>query len=273
MGHAGPESGGESAAPAAFATVAAMEHGMAKEGLQFNLSEQNPLDCNKVGSTCTSGGYEAHAYHLGTPGKGQSTARAVLDADKKYIARYTGQCPALPHPQRLANWGTLHDYDETAIKTVIQNYGAVVTWLCIGDKFDEYRGGIFDSNADWRQRLNCKVRTPNHLALLVGWNDSEDTWILKNSWGTGWGESGYMRIKRDVAMVGKRPSYVYYRPSAPVSPLLSVSWSTPSAVSLTWTDSDVETGYVVERRIAEGPLGEVATAPDRTRRGSRNTIC
>ena len=33
----------------------------------------------------------------------------------------------------------------------------------------------------------------NHAVLLVGYN-SDDTWIIKNSWGTGWGEKGFITL-------------------------------------------------------------------------------
>ena len=33
-----------------------------------------------------------------------------------------------------------------------------------------------------------------HAVTLVGWNDSDQAWIVKNSWGDGWGENGYFRI-------------------------------------------------------------------------------
>src|SRR6185295_5280594 len=33
-----------------------------------------------------------------------------------------------------------------------------------------------------------------HCICCVGYNDAQQCWILKNSWGTGWGESGFVRI-------------------------------------------------------------------------------
>ena len=35
----------------------------------------------------------------------------------------------------------------------------------------------------------------NHAVLLVGMKDN--AWIVKNSWGSRWGESGYFRLKRE----------------------------------------------------------------------------
>ncbi len=35
----------------------------------------------------------------------------------------------------------------------------------------------------------------NHAVVLVGWDDSDGCWIIKNSWGQGWGENGYARVK------------------------------------------------------------------------------
>jgi C1A family cysteine protease len=55
--------------------------------------------------------------------------------------------------------------------------------------------GIFDGP-------NCPVdsKDTNHILLIVGYDsiDGEDYWILKNSWGTGWGMDGYMWLKRNT---------------------------------------------------------------------------
>jgi len=52
------------------------------------------------------------------------------------------------------------------------------------DAFQSYRSGII-SNA------SCG-KTLNHAVLLVGYGTNY--WIVKNSWGTTWGESGYVRL-------------------------------------------------------------------------------
>ena len=34
----------------------------------------------------------------------------------------------------------------------------------------------------------------NHAVLLIGYNDTDNSWLIKNSWDTTWGEAGYMRL-------------------------------------------------------------------------------
>lgn len=69
-----------------------------------------------------------------------------------------------------------------------------------------YKRGIYD-----HENL---VIVLDHATLVVGYgaNDSgEEYWIMKNSWGTSWGEQGYMRvaIKNGVGIAGiqKEPLY------------------------------------------------------------------
>jgi len=54
--------------------------------------------------------------------------------------------------------------------------------------FQMYRNGIFDS-------ASCGTNL-DHATLVVGYGEEngKEFWIMKNSWGTGWGESGYMRL-------------------------------------------------------------------------------
>lgn len=50
-----------------------------------------------------------------------------------------------------------------------------------------YSGGILE---------NCGQEL-NHAVLIVGYDDQEGYWLLKNNWGTSWGEQGYFRIKKN----------------------------------------------------------------------------
>ena len=57
--------------------------------------------------------------------------------------------------------------------------------------FQHYSGGVFTGA--------CTTNT-NHAVLVIGYGTSGGTrfWRIKNSWGSKWGEHGYVRIERDV---------------------------------------------------------------------------
>ena len=96
--------------------------------------------------------------------------------------------------------------DTTAIKTAISTYGPVTAAVCVGNAFSSYTSGVFSTD----ETSTCSTGSVNHAIVLVGWDDATQSWLLRNSWGTGWGESGYMRIAYNKSNIGFGASYARY---------------------------------------------------------------
>ena len=64
------------------------------------------------------------------------------------------------------------------------------------------RGIIYDTH--------CPAGT-SHAVVLTGWGseNGKNYWILRNSWGAGWGDGGYMKIGRGKNMCGMNNIVVY----------------------------------------------------------------
>jgi hypothetical protein len=190
----------------AFATVGALECNiLGRDGRSVDLSEQWLVSCNRSGWSC-DGGWFAHAYHLaGTDACGGSGA--VLERDFPYTGRdLPCDCP-YPHEYHIQNWAYVGSGgpdlpDTSAIKQAILDHGPVSVAVYVNSAFQGYTGGIFNG---------CQDGTVNHAVVLVGWNDDDGVWIMRNSWGPGWGESGYMRILYGCSRIGYGACYVDYQ--------------------------------------------------------------
>lgn len=123
------------------------------------------------------------------------------------------------HPYLLNSWEYIgNSYSiptVTQIKQAIFSYGPVSVGIYVNPAFQSYSGGIFNVSEN---------KTINHGVVLVGWDDSQGkngVWILRNSWGSDWGENGYMRIEYGCSNVGYAANYVVYQPDEPMpEPLL-----------------------------------------------------
>lgn len=203
----------------AFSAVGALECNIRiKDGITVDLSEQYLVSCNQLGYSCVEGGWWAHDYHLheSVPEHLEDICGGwgpVLEADFPYAAfDLPCLCP-YPHAEEysLDGWGYIGDQWGTPtveqIKMAILQYGPVSVSVLATPQWDSYFGGIFNY---------CPTLEPgdiNHAVVLVGWNDESEAggyWILRNSWGSSWGEDGYMRITYGCVNVGYNATYVDY---------------------------------------------------------------
>ncbi len=227
----------------AFGTVGPLEANIKiNNGVEKNLSEQYLLSCNTDGWGC-DGGWWAHDYHQWKMPPGEPDAGAVYEADFPYVAWDAPCNPSRTHREKIDSWHYVK-YSWSVppvadIRQAIYDHGPVSAAVCVGSAFQAYGGGVFQTNETCSDVIN-------HAIVLIGWDDSQGTngvWILKNSWGTGWGEGGYMRIGYETSLVGYSANYVIYSPEGPTPTPTSTPTATPTPpLSIAvYTDKDTYT--------------------------------
>jgi C1A family cysteine protease len=177
----------------AFGTIGSYESCVAVAGGGLDdLSEEWLLDCNTLGYDCGGGWWGYPDMYNGVP----------LESCYPYVGS-AGSCNTSCtkyHP--MADWYYVGSSSSvpsaTDIKNAMYEHGPLSVAVCVDSYFQSYSGGIFSHTSSGQ----C-----NHAVILVGWSDSGGYWIMKNSWGTGWGENGYMRIEWGANSIGYSASY------------------------------------------------------------------
>ena len=174
----------------AFSTIGAVEALWAiKTGTLVELSEQELVDCSRSYGNEGCNGGEMDAGFLYIRDKGISTA-----AEYKYEGR-DGSCRKKSAGFKLTGCVQVaHDNGNELLEALTKGPVSIAV-KADNSAFMYYRSGIITKGCGTdRDELD-------HGITLVGAGIDKNTnanfWIAKNSWGASWGESGFVRIKRD----------------------------------------------------------------------------
>jgi C1A family cysteine protease len=89
--------------------------------------------------------------------------------------------------QRLTKVAAWHQITTVAdMKTWLATRGPLATCFSVYNDFFSYKSGVY--------KHVTGTLAGGHCVCAVGYNDSQQCWICKNSWSTAWGEAGFFRI-------------------------------------------------------------------------------
>lgn len=172
----------------AFSAIGNVEGQWAAAGHQLTaLSEQMLVSCDKVDEACNGGimdqawdwiiennsgnVYTEESYPYTS---GMGSVAECRGTSAKVGATINGHVALAEDEEAIAAWLAQNGPISIAVDAS--------TWQL-------YFGGVVS---------NCFSQQLNHGVLLVGYNDNANPpyWIVKNSWGTSWGENGYIRLAK-----------------------------------------------------------------------------
>jgi len=177
-----------------FSATGATECNIAiKTGKLVSLSEQNLLDCSSsYGNAGCSGGNQnlAFKYMIANGGLCNTTSYPY-----KAVAGTCKSTTCGVKYGKITKFSYVTANSETALQNAVTS-GCVSVAVEASSDFQFYSSGIFTST-------NCGTSL-NHAVLVVGYGVSgtQKYWKVKNSWGTYWGEQGYIRICKNCARNG-----------------------------------------------------------------------
>ena len=196
-----------------FGAVAAYEGNLLFKNKAIGLSEQYVIDrlaATKGIDPCDGGWFDMSLNFLRD--EGTSTRRLFPYSGGVSNGRQERVSP-LPFKAKAVGYVGTSDSVTPSVsemKRAIAAYGAVTVAVYVGDAFQSYQSGVFGRGEP--------PDTVNHAVALIGWDNNPPefrddpalrdgtgggVWILRNSWGSAWGEKGgYMRIAYNSSFVG-----------------------------------------------------------------------
>ncbi|XP_057747832.1 cysteine proteinase EP-B 2-like [Arachis stenosperma] len=176
-----------------------------KTGNLLSLSEQQLVDCATVTNN-GCGGYDKDKAFEYIANQGLRS-----EADYPYMAT-DGMCDSqnVKPVARISGYSDITPNNEQEMLRVVATQPISVSIEASGQAFQFYKQGVFNGECGY---------TLNHAVNIIGYGQDTNGnkyWLVRNSWGTTWGENGYMRILREggypqgLCGIAMRPSYPIY---------------------------------------------------------------
>jgi C1A family cysteine protease len=110
-----------------------------------------------------------------------------------------------------------------ARKDAVAGEGPLLAGMRVYNDFFAYRSGVYVADTG-------SGVAGYHCITIVGYNDAEQCWILKNSWGTNWGEAGFVKIRYNQPDLLLDSSWQFYS----VEPVIGFAWHGNVAVDMVY---------------------------------------
>ncbi|XP_015783536.1 cathepsin L1 [Tetranychus urticae] len=183
----------------AFSAIAAIEAANAqKTGKLVELSVQNVLDCSwNYSSLGCAGGWINYAFSYVKDNKGIDTEKSYPYISGDGIDYHTCRYNESNKGASIASFVDIPEGDEEALLAAVAEH--VVAVGIDAASVYEYESGIY-----YTDECSSDPKDNNHAVAVVGYGSENGIpfWIIKNSWGMLFGESGYFRLYRGSNMCG-----------------------------------------------------------------------
>jgi len=179
----------------AFSATGSMEGANAiKTGTLVSLSEQQLVDCSRsYGNMGCNGGLMDYAFEYVINNGGIDTEDSYPyqsgTGNDFYQCRYSGS----NRGAKISDYHQITEGSEEALQKAVANVGPISVAIDAGhSSFQFYHSGIY-------YEPHCSSYQLDHGVLAIGYgsNGTADYWLVKNSWGTSWGDQGLIKMMRN----------------------------------------------------------------------------